>query len=96
MTYYIARNMSLQYNKNKNYVKKEKYWQNMTKTYIIYVKDMKNRRDNMTSEEVESLSRKLAYLEKINPLKFENFKGRLEALYEMEIEKDTEYITDKN
>ena len=84
MTYYIARNMSLQYNKN------------MTKTYIIYVKDMKNRRDNMTSEEVESLSRKLAYLEKINPLKFENFKGRLEALYEMEIEKDTEYITDKN
>ena len=68
----------------------------MTKTYIIYVKDMKNRRDNMTSEEVESLSRKLAYLEKINPLKFENFKGRLEALYEMEIEKDTEYITDKN
>ena len=52
----------------------------MTKTYIIYVKDMKNRRDNMTSEEVESLSRKLAYLEKINPLKFENFKGRLEAL----------------
>ena len=68
----------------------------MTKTYIIYVKDMKNRRDNMTSEEVESLSRKLAYLEKINPLKFENSKGRLEALYEMEIEKDTEYITDKN
>ena len=68
----------------------------MTKTYIIYVKDMKNRRDNMTREEVESLSRKLAYLEKINPLKFENFKGRLEALYEMEIEKDTEYITDKN
>ena len=24
MTYYIARNMSLQYNKNKNYVKKRK------------------------------------------------------------------------
>lgn len=68
----------------------------MAKTYIIYVKGMKSRRDNMTSEEVESLSRKLAYLEKINPLKFENFKGRLEALYEMEIEKDTEYITDKN
>ena len=58
----------------------------MTKTYIIYVKDMKNRRDNMTSEEVESLSRKLAYLEKINPLKFENFKGRLEALYEILID----------
>ena len=68
----------------------------MTKTYIIYVKDMKNRRDNMTSEEVESLSRKLAYLEKINPLKFENFKGPLDALYELEFEKETEYITDKN
>ena len=68
----------------------------MAKTYIIYVKGIKSRRDNMTSEEVESLSRKLAQLEKINPLKFENFKGRLEALYEMEIEKDTEYITDKN
>ena len=37
----------------------------------------------MTSEEVESLSRKLAYLEKINPLKFENFKGRLEAKWKL-------------
>lgn len=69
MTYYIARNMSLQYNKNKNYVKKEKILTKHDKDIYNYVKDMKNRRDNMTSEEVESLSRKLAYLEKINPVK---------------------------
>lgn len=96
MTYYIARNMSLQYNKNKNYVKKRKILTKYDKDIYNLCQRHENRRDNMTSEEVESLSRKLAYLEKINPLKFENFKGRLEALYEMEIEKDTEYITDKN
>ncbi len=50
----------------------------------------------MTSKEIESISKKLAYLERVNPLKFENFKGRVEALYEIEIEKDNKSKSDKN
>ena len=41
----------------------------------------------MLNNELTTTYEKLIYLEKINPLKFENFKGRLDALYEMEIEK---------
>lgn len=76
--------------------KKEKILTNMTKTYKIYVKDIKKWRCNMTSKEIESISKKLAYLERVNPLKFENFKGRVEALYEIEIEKDNKSKSDKN
>ena len=43
----------------------------------------------MSNNELMTTYEKLVYLEKINPLKFENFKGRLDALYEIEIEKQS-------
>lgn len=53
----------------------------------------------MSNNELRTTYEKLIYLEKINPLKFENFKGRLDALYEIEIEKqssnDKPFINDK-
>lgn len=52
----------------------------------------------MSNNELTTTYEKLMYLEKINPLKFENFKGRLDALYEIEIEKQSKsdecYIED--
>ena len=43
----------------------------------------------MSKEEIDIIAEKLMFLKKQNPLKFERFKGRLEALYENEIENDS-------
>lgn len=43
----------------------------------------------MLNNELIKMYEKLIYLEKTNPLKFENFKGRLDALYEIELEKQS-------
>lgn len=40
-----------------------------------------------TYDEVDSIKEKLITLKELNPLKFERFKGRLDALFETEIEK---------
>lgn len=36
------------------------------------------------SKKIQEIASKLMYLEKINPLKLAEFKGRLDAIYEME------------
>lgn len=41
----------------------------------------------MSKDEVEEIKEKLILLKNLNPFKFERFKGRLDAIYEIEHEK---------
>lgn len=41
----------------------------------------------MSNDEIDVMKEKLIMLKKLNPLKFERYKGRLDALYEIENEK---------
>ena len=47
----------------------------------------------MLNSDIDLIKDKLIMLKKTNPLKFERFKGRLDALYEIEYEKNK--ITDE-
>lgn len=42
----------------------------------------------MTDNEINEIKRKLEVLEKYNPKKFEQYRGRLDAVYEIELEKE--------
>ncbi|WP_195251956.1 hypothetical protein [Romboutsia sp. 1001713B170207_170306_H8] len=50
----------------------------------------------MSKTDIDLMKNKLVMLKKLNPLKFERFKGRLDALFEVENEKNVSQNRSEN